>query len=81
MPITAKVKPMLKKKFMEKAEECDLPASWVLAILMRMFVDGEIKPSFRVNTDDTYASFYANKDMVDVNEPIENVIASLERMQ
>ena len=79
--ITAKVNPILKKKFMAKAQECDLPASGVLSILMRMFVDGDIKPSFRVNTDDTYASFYSNKDMVEVNEPVEKVIATLEHLQ
>ena len=81
VPITAKVKPMLKKQFMAKAKEYDLPASGVISILMHMFVDGEIKPSFRVNVDDTYASFYTHKDMVEVHEPIENVIATLERLQ
>jgi hypothetical protein len=78
--ITAKGNPLLKKSFMQKSQEYDLPASGVLSILMRMFVNGDIIPSFRVNSDDTHASFYAGQNMIDVNEPIENVLTALERI-
>lgn len=70
--ITAKVNTTLKRDFMKKSQEYDLPASGVISILMRMFVAGEILPSFKVKSD---------TDMISVHEPIENVIAALERMQ
>jgi antitoxin component of RelBE/YafQ-DinJ toxin-antitoxin module len=70
--ITAKVNPTLKKEFMKKAQDYDLPASGVLSILMRMFVAGDILPTFKVKSDD---------DMLSVHEPIDKVIAALERMQ
>jgi hypothetical protein len=50
--ITAKVNLSLKKKFMQKAQHYDLPASGVLSLLMRMFVEGDVVPSFKMNRDD-----------------------------
>lgn len=75
--ITAKVNPSLKKSFMQRAKYYDLPASGVLSLLMRMFADGEIKPSFKMLQDDRNR---AEEDMIPVNEPIGNVIASLKHM-
>lgn len=75
--ITAKVNPSLKKSFMQRAKYYDMPASSALSLLMRMFADGEIKPSFKVLQDEFDR---AEEDMIEVNEPIGNVIASLKRM-
>lgn len=79
--ITAKVNATVKKAFMQAAKKYDLPASSLLSMLMRMVAEGKLAPEIsRVQYDDTHTAFYDDKDMLPVNEPIEQVIGALERM-
>jgi hypothetical protein len=77
--VNFKADPQLKSAFMREAKNYyKIPTSVLFSKFMEMVASRSFE--FTIEADDTYPAFYETKDMVDVDESIEDVIASLEKM-
>lgn len=77
--INFKTDTKLKTAFMREAKDYyKLPASVLFSKFMELVASRRFE--FVIEADDTHPSFYTDQEMVDVDEPIESVISTLERL-